>query len=375
MTGEVLDAHVVIERRGFRLDVTLTLAAGEVAAVMGPSGAGKSTLLAGIAGLAGMRHGHVRIDGAEVSGARPAPPHRRGVVLLGQEARLFPHLTAADNIAFGMRAHGMPRVAARAQAQEWLCRVGLDEFGARRPGELSGGQQQRIALARALATGPRVLLLDEPLTALDPQTAGEVRTVLAEQLRMTGATALVVTHDALDAASLSSRLLILEDGVITQSGAVREVLTAPATRFAAAAAGTNRLLGAARGGRWVIPTGQGTVELTTADPESLRAASREGAQLAAFVRPSAVALEPLEAGARPPGPGEWDARIVRLDHTLGGARVQTAEPSVSADVSADAVAAWALAPGRQVRLRVDATDVRFAAVEKGPVPAHESVLR
>jgi molybdate transport system ATP-binding protein len=376
MIGGTLDAHIVVERRDFRLAATVTLAAGEVLAVMGPSGAGKSTLLAAIAGLVRLRHGHVRIDGAEVAAeARPMPPHRRGVVLLGQEARLFPHLTAGDNIAFGMRAHGMPRDTVRTEVQRWLRRVGLEGFGTRHPAALSGGQQQRVALARALATGPRILLLDEPLTALDPETAGEVRAVLAEQLRATDATALVVTHDALDAASLASRLLILEDGAVTQVGAVREVLSTPATRFAAAAAGTNRLLGVARGGCWTAQTAGGAVVLGTGDAASLRAASREGAPLAAFVRPSAVTLEPLDIGTGPARPGEWDARIVRLDHTLGGARVHTAEPPVAVDVSTDAVAARSLAPGVPVRLRVDVAEVRFAAVDDGIGCMHEPTPR
>ena len=369
MTGGALDAHVALERRGFRLDAALTLAAGDVVALMGPSGAGKSTLLAAIAGLVPVRHGHTRIDGVEVGAPRPLAPHRRGVVLLGQEPRLFPHLTAIDNIAFGMRAHGVTRQAARTAAQDWLRRVGLDGLGQRRPAELSGGQQQRVALARALATEPRVLLLDEPLTALDPETAGEVRTLLAEQLRAADATALVVTHDALDAASLASRLLILEDGSLTQAGAVREVLTTPATRFAAAVAGTNRLIGVAHGGAWTSGAGESRLVLLSDDEVSRRAAARDGAGLAAFVRPADVVLEPAADASAAPDAGEWNARIVRLDHTPGGARVQTAEPPVAVEVAADAVAAWGLAPGRPVRLRVDPGAVRFAPVAERVAPA------
>jgi molybdate transport system ATP-binding protein len=362
VTGGALDARVVLERRGFRLDAQLALAPGEVVALMGPSGAGKSTLLAAIAGLVHGPEAHVRIDGAELGGARPVPPQRRGVVLLGQEPRLFPHLTARDNIAFGMRAHGLPRHTARTEAQRWLGRVGLEGFGNRRPAELSGGQQQRVALARALATAPRILLLDEPLTSLDPETAGEVRALLSEQLRAADATALVVTHDALDAASLASRLLILEEGVVTQAGAVREVLAAPATRFAAAVAGTNRLLGVADGGCWRSGGGPHPVILRADDEASRRAAARDGAPLAALVRPADVELETLGSPQRHPDAGEWEARIVRLDHTPGGARVQTADPPLAVDVSADTVAALALAPGLTVRLRVAPGAVRFTGV-------------
>jgi len=370
-SGGALDTHIVIERHGFRLDAALAVAPGEVVALMGPSGAGKSTLLAAIAGLVRMRSGRVRIDGSDVAGSHPVAPHRRGVVLLGQDPRLFPHLSAADNIAFGMRAHGLSRHAARAEARAWLDRVGLDGFDARRPAELSGGQQQRVALARALATAPRVLLLDEPLTALDPETAGGIRTLLAEQLRAADATALVVTHDALDAASLASRLVMLERGAVTQTGTVREVLTTPATRFAAAVAGTNRLVGVASRGRWTTGSERTPVVLPTDDGPSRRAAAHDGALLAAFVRPADVVLEPSDAPepretrpreTSPPRTGEWYARIVRLDHTPGGARVHTADPPVAVDVSADAVAALGLAPGMAVRLQVDAAKVRFAAV-------------
>src|SRR5690606_36467804 len=136
---------------------------------------------------------------------------------------------------------------------------------------------------------------DEPLTALDPETAGDIRALLAEQLRAVGTTTLVVTHDTLDAASLASRLLILEDGAVTQCGAVREVLTTPATRFAAAVAGTNRLLGVADDGSWSCTTGNNRVVLRSDDDASRRAAARSGTPLAAFVRPSDLMLTPLAA--------------------------------------------------------------------------------
>lgn len=366
MTGGPLEAHLAVARGGFRLDARLALEAGETVAVMGPSGAGKSTLLAAIAGLLPITSGHVRVDGVEVSGARTVPPQRRGVVLLGQDARLFPHLSAAENIVFGLRAHGATRADARATAAGWLDRVGLGAYGERRPAALSGGQQQRVALARALATSPRVLLLDEPLTALDPETGGDIRALLAEQLRAEHATAVIVTHDALDAASLARRLVVLEGGAVTHEGEVREVLARPATRFAATVAGTNRLLGVAAGGGWSLATAAGTVVLRAEDPDSRRAASADGAPLAAFVRPASVHLAPVEdaeADAAVTGPGTWRSRIVRLEATPSGVRVHTAEPELSAEVPADAVAAWGLAPGAPVRLTVPPHAVRFARAD------------
>ncbi len=242
-----LEAQVVVDRPGFRLDASMRAEPGEVVAVMGPSGAGKSTLLGVLAGLVAPDRGHVRL-GDRVLDEAPQPrvrvtPSARGVVLLGQDPRLFPHLSAHANIAFGLRARGATKTAALAEADEWLWRVGLDGMGVRRPAELSGGQQQRVALARALATSPAVLLLDEPLTSLDTETAGDIRALLHDQLAATHTTAIVATHDAVDAVSLAQRLVVLEDGRITQTGAVRDVLGAPATRFVAAVAGLNRVDG------------------------------------------------------------------------------------------------------------------------------------
>ena len=182
MTGVALDARIVVERPGFVLDVALHAAAGELVAVMGPSGAGKSTLLGALAGLVRLRDGHVRLGERMLDAASGdrihVTPSRRGVVLLGQDARLFPHLSARDNVAFGLLARGIPKREAGSEAERWLSRVGLDGMGLRRPAELSGGQQQRVAIARALATAPAALLLDEPLTSLDTETAADLRAML-----------------------------------------------------------------------------------------------------------------------------------------------------------------------------------------------------
>ncbi|MFT4229725.1 MAG: ATP-binding cassette domain-containing protein [Microbacterium sp.] len=382
MTGGALEAHVVVGRaRGFRIDVAVAAEPGETVAVMGPSGAGKSTLLNAIAGLVRLDAGAVRIDGWEVASARRRhiPPSQRGVVLLGQEPRLFPHLTVRDNVAFGPRARGVSRDVARGDADEWLWRVGLPGMGPHRPAELSGGQQQRVALARALATSPKVLLLDEPFTALDPETAGDLRTLLHDQLHSTRATTLVVTHDAVDAAALASRLVVVEAGAVTQEGPVADVLALPATRFAAAVAGTNRLVGVARDGGWWAGTADVEVALAAADAESRALAAVDGTALAALVRPSAVRLrraaEQTWTGAlrlaqdAEPDEGGWLARIVRLEQTPSGARIHTAEPPVVVDVPADTVAALHLAPGLPVRLHVDPADVRFARIADSATPS------
>lgn len=347
-----LEVRVVVRRPHFVVDVKLDAASGETVAVMGPSGAGKSTLLGAIAGLVPLESGEIRIGGAVIDRAgvgvraRRLPPMRRGAVLLGQDPRLFPHLTALENVAFGPRAAGVGRAEAHRMAEEWLARVELPGAGARRPGELSGGEQQRVAVARALAARPRVVLLDEPLVALDPVTAAEIRAMLRTQLAAT--TVVAVTHDAVDAAALADRLVVVEAGRVVQHGGVRETLAAPATDFVAALAGRNRLRGVARDGVFVA----GDVRLTSADAASRRRASRDGAALAAVFRPSDVRLGD--------GEGAWTARVDRVEPTMAGVRL------VAAGVAADLAVEDALdvRPGASVRLRVAPEHVRFDVDEE-----------
>ncbi|MFC8681250.1 sulfate/molybdate ABC transporter ATP-binding protein [Microbacterium ureisolvens] len=341
-----LEARIVLRRGGFALDAALHVPAGEVVALMGPSGAGKSTLLGVLAGLTGFDEGEVRLGGRvlDAGTARRTPPSSRGVVLLGQDPRLFPHLSALDNVAFGLRVHGSGKVAAAERAAGWLRRVGLDGLGGRRPAELSGGQQQRVALARALATTPAAILLDEPLTSLDTETAADVRALLHQQLAATGTTAVVATHDAVDAVALAHRLVVLEAGRVTQSGPVRQVLASPATRFAAAVAGLNRVEGTTDAATWRAG------DLVLPQPAGVRHPSR-----AAVFRPSDVRVV-----AEPRGePGEWTARIVRLEQTPAGVRLRTADPDVAIDVAAESAAGFA--PGDPITLRVDPADVRYVA--------------
>ena len=272
-----------------------------------------------------------------------------------------------DIVAQLLLSRGVAREVARHDADEWMWRVGLPGLGGQHPARLSGGQQQRVALARALAVSPKLLLLDEPFTALDPETAGDLRALLREQLEATVATALIVTHDAVDAAALARRIVVIEDGAVTQEGRVAEVLALPATRFAAAIAGTNRLLGVAENGAWTLRAGDTAVRITAADADSRAAAARDGAPLAALVRPGAVQLRRAVGDtwtgalrlAAATEAGSWLARVVRLEQTPAGARVHTAEPAVAVDVPADAVAALGLVPGAPVQLRAVPADVRL----------------
>jgi molybdate transport system ATP-binding protein len=348
--GAALDADVAVDRTtGFRLRARIVAEAGETVAVMGPSGAGKSTLLGALAGFVGLDGGRIRLGGDDVADAegprrREVAPARRGIVLLGQDPRLFPHLSALENVAFGLRARGGSRAGARATAASWLARVGLPDAGPRRPAELSGGQQQRVAIARALASRPRLVLLDEPLTSLDPETADDIRALVRAEL---DCTAVVVTHDAVDALALARRLVVLEAGRVTQDGPVREVFAAPATAFVASLAGLDRVEGVFEGGLWRA----GAVRLAgTADP-----ALGEGARAAAVFRPDAVRVRPAaEAGS-----AGWVARVRRLEPTLAGVRVHTEEPPVAVDVPLATVADLDLAPGAEVALEVPPAAVRI----------------
>ncbi|MFV0426512.1 MAG: sulfate/molybdate ABC transporter ATP-binding protein [Beutenbergiaceae bacterium] len=331
-----LRADIEVVRGDFTVNLTLDVAAGTTVALMGPSGAGKSTVLHALARRIPVRRRQVRFQGHPT----------RGVVLLGQDPRLFPHLSARHNVAFGLRAHGTSKRAAADQAQDWLSRVGLDGYGDRRPAQLSGGQQQRVAIARALATTPDALLLDEPLTALDIETAAQVRMVLRDELAVTGTTAIIATHEAVDAVALASELIVLEQGVVTQRGPMREVLAEPATRFVAAVAGLNRLSGQVRNGRFVA--GAVTMPLAPGLVRSDREAT-------AVFRPSDVHVHEGEA-VMDEG---WRTQVAGFEITPGGVRLRVVEPDIAVDVTADVAAALELRPGAPVALSLDPGAIRL----------------
>jgi molybdate transport system ATP-binding protein len=214
-------ADVRVARPEFDVVARLDVATGQTLALVGPNGAGKSTVLGAIAGLVDA-DGRVVLDGREL-GALPA--ERRGVGVVSQDFLLFPHLTVRDNVAFPLRVRGL----ARAAADEWLQRFDLEQLAERHPSQLSGGQAQRVALARALASQPDVLLLDEPMAALDVEVRDEVRADLARYLREFEGPTIVVTHDIADAAALAAEVAVIERGVIVQRGPLAELAAAPAT--------------------------------------------------------------------------------------------------------------------------------------------------
>ncbi|MDQ1105350.1 ABC transporter ATP-binding protein [Nocardioides zeae] len=205
-------------------DASLHLPAGEVLAVLGPSGSGKSTLLRAVAGLEPLAAGSVAFDGADLAGV---PPHRRGFALMFQDGQLFGHLSVGRNVAYPLRLRRTPRATTQARVAELLALVGLEGYADRAPGTLSGGERQRVALARALACAPRLLLLDEPLSALDRALRERLAGDLAGILRAAGTTALLVTHDVDEAYAVADRVAVVRGGRVVQEGTVAEVDAAP----------------------------------------------------------------------------------------------------------------------------------------------------
>jgi len=345
-----LDGHVVVALPSFRLDVEVAVADGEVVAVLGPNGAGKSTLLRAVCGLRPLTEGRLRLGGRVVddpsAGVLVEPTERRvGVVF--QDYRLFPHLSARENVAFGPRAAGVGRAEAHRRADHWLARLGLATFGDRRPAQLSGGQAQRVALARALAGDPAALVLDEPLAALDVAARLDVRAGLREHLRAFAGPTMLVTHDPLDALVLADRIVVLEDGRVSQDGAPADVARRPATAYVAALLGLNLLPGTASRG-----------EVTLTDGGVLHATSDgtpDGRVLVAL-RPSAISLHAQhpEGSAR----NVWTG-VVRGLQTIGDrVRVDVSgAPSVLVDVTPAAVADLGLVQARQVWLSAKATEL------------------
>jgi len=343
-----LQAQVALDLGRLRLEVELAVATGELVVLLGPNGAGKTTLLRALAGLVPLRQGRVVLDGAVLEDAatgRRVPTERRPVGFVFQDYLLFPHLSALENVAFGLRARGVPRAEARRRAAAWLERVGLADHAGSRPSALSGGQAQRVALARAMVTDPRLLLLDEPLAALDAAGRSEVRRDLRRHLASFDGTRLLVTHDPLEAMALADRLVVLEHGRVTQTGGAAEVSARPRSRYVAELVGVNLLRGRAAGGAIAL-AGGGT----------LVAVGDHHGEVFAAVHPHAVALHrrPPEGTPRNVWAGTADALEAVGDRVR--VRVTGAVPIV-AEVTPAAAAELRLADGGPVWASVKATEV------------------
>jgi molybdate transport system ATP-binding protein len=340
-----LDAAVRVRRDGFTLDVALTAAAGETVAVLGPNGAGKTTLLRALAGLDDME-GRVVLDGEvleDTSQGVHVPAERRRAGLVFQDHVLFPHLSVVENVAFGLRAQKRPHAAA--VAQRWLVEAGLGDRAGALPRALSGGQAQRVALIRALATEPRLLLLDEPLSALDVSVRAEVRRELSRQLDSFRGVRLLVTHDPVEAMALADRLVVLEGGLVVQSGTPDEVTARPRSRFVADLAGVNLLRGRAHGDQVVL-----------AGDASVAAVGAGEGDVFAVIHPRAVALY----RSRPDGTPRnvWHGEVDSVDLHGDRVRVRVKGPvPLVAEVTRGATLELGLTAGATVWMAVKATEV------------------
>ncbi len=332
------------------LEVAIHAAPGEVVAVLGPNGAGKTTLMRALAGLLPIDRGRVTLDGTtveDVDGGVRSIPQERAVGVVFQQHLLFPHLTALENVAFGLRARGVPRHEARERARDWLHRVGLDGQAGAKPGALSGGQAQRVALARALATEPALLLLDEPLSALDVDTRRAVRQQLRRHLDDFAGPVLLITHEPLEAINLADRLVILEQGRVVQDAPPSVVARRPRSSWAAGLVGLNHYRGRADGHTLTLESG---ASLAVAD-----AAEPAGDVLVA-IHPRAVALFP----SRPEGTprNTWQATIDALDIHDDQVRVHLDGPiPIVAQITAAALADLALTEGSTLWVAVKATEI------------------
>jgi molybdate transport system ATP-binding protein len=343
-----LEARVELTLGRLHLDVEVTVATGELVVLLGPNGAGKTTLLRALAGLVEPERGRVVLDGVVLEDTRTrarVATEQRPIGFVFQDYLLFPHLSALENVAFGLRARGVPRAEARHRAAAWLQRVGLAEHGGSRPRALSGGQAQRVALARAMVGDPRLLLLDEPLAALDAASRSEVRRDLRRHLRSFDGTRMLVTHDPLEAMALADRLVVLEDGKVTQTGTAAQVSARPRSRYVAELVGVNLFRGQAAGH-----------DIRLAGGGTLVAAGDHHGEVFASVHPHAVALHRRAPEGTPRN--VWAGTVETLDIVADRVRVRvTGTVPIVAEVTPAAVGELRLADGGPVWASVKATEV------------------
>lgn len=350
-----LAAQVQVRVGSLDLHLELAIEPGEVVALLGPNGAGKSTLLRCLAGLTPIDSGEIRIDDAVVD--RPGgsldvfvDPAQRRVGMVFQDYLLFHGMSVLENVAYGLRARGVPKAEARRVAGEWLDRMGLAAYSADRPRVLSGGQAQRAALARALATDPRLLLLDEPLAALDVGTRAAVRRDLRRHLDSFDGMCVFVTHDPVDAHALADRVAVIDAGHIVQSGTLRDVTAHPRSRYTADLVGVNLVTGEVVDG-----------VLTTVSGARVVIADAPPGPSVAVIRPHSVGLvrAPVDGSS---ARNSWPGTIVDIDRFGERARVMIDGPlPLTAEITVAALEALDLHPGGEVYATVKATDIEVAS--------------
>ncbi len=351
-----VEIDIIVRRGEFALELAVTLEPGTVTAVLGPNGAGKSTLLRALAGLESVDHGSISIDGRVVDSVEGSfvESRDRSVGVVFQDYALFPHLSVLENVAFGPRSRGDSKATARDRARRALDTLGVGDLAPRKPNAISGGQAQRVALARALATDPQVLLLDEPMAALDVETRESVRVELDARLAEFAGCVVLVTHDPLDAMLLADRVIVLEGGRVVQDGSPADLARRPATAYVAALMGVTLVRATATGGVLDVDGG-GT--LHAAD-------TTINGRVLAVLRPESISIHRSapEGSAR----NVWQGTVGSLQPSHDRVRVFVdGQPSVVAAVTPAAVAELGLTKGTAVWLSLKAVDF-----EVYPSPAH-----
>ncbi len=349
LTSQGLTADVVVHRsENFRLELCLSIPSGKTVALLGPNGSGKSTALAAIAGLISLDSGRILFNGVTLDDPATGafvPPERRKAGVVFQNYLLFPHLSVLDNVAFGLRSRRIARGEANTRAREWIERIGLTGMENRKPADLSGGQSQRVAIARALAITPDLLLLDEPLSALDISTRSELRHMLKEHLTNFDGPRLLITHDPTEAFLLADEIHVIEDGTVTQVGNADEIRLRPRTQYAADLAGFNLIMGTARSG--IVDTGV----------QPLYIANNEIAgPVLATIHPTAISLylEPPKGSPR----NSWSTTVYRVERFENRIRLSTGPPlPVTVEVTEQAKTELGLKPGTQIWVALKATEI------------------
>jgi molybdate transport system ATP-binding protein len=344
-----LDARVQLGRGDFSLDLSLDAADGDTIGLLGPNGSGKSTTLRCLAGLDAPQTGRIDIAGVTVVDTTRGidlPPEQRSVGFVFQDYLLFPHMSVLDNVAFGLRARGEARQSAERRAREWLDRLEIGDLASRKPGRLSGGQAQRVALARALVIEPDLLLLDEPLAALDAGTRASVRSLLRRHLADFHGAVVMVTHDPMDAMVLADRVVVLEDGHAVQAGTPGDVARRPESTYVAQLVGVNMLRGRAHDGVVTLDSG-GQIRIANV--------AISGPVIVAL-RPEAISvhLQHPEGSAR----NVWQSRVSSLEARGDLVRLEVeGPPALTAVITPAAVADLGLHEGADVWLTAKATDL------------------
>lgn len=332
--------------RGVDLDVEQ----GEFLSLLGPSGCGKTTTLQMVAGFVPPTTGRIMVDGQDLTGIAP---EKRDMGVVFQSYALFPHMTVAQNIGFGLEMRRVERSELRKQVDEALAMVRLSGLEGRYPSELSGGQRQRVAIARALAVRPRVLLLDEPMSNLDAKLRGEMHVELRALQRRLGITAILVTHDQVEAMTMSDRIAVMTNGGISQLGSPQEVYDRPTSEFA------SRFLGHTNVVKGQIESRQGSEALIRVGPTTFRAkldADRLATEIPVFIRPERLLIGPVDGGTLP---GRVMTRLF-----LGGAWIYEVETALGLlRITAQNSRALPPAEGEAVGVSWHADDLRAIAQE------------